>query len=252
MEKFKNMKKKKVSEKKVSEKEVGENSAKQGHLRPLETTRPSSTSASRNSHEHNVDDWATGRRSPVPGQSKEGQLGGKLQQVGERAPHIQLGLWVSQPDEFGSHRCSWVGLHGGYDAGQPSECGHERKGGIWNGTHARTGCRLQHLGSPSDSEDIPGHTLIVVWASELQQNPIVYVLVDAGAVLNSSDNSLVGLVDSNSNSVVTKPGVVPKGTWTFREGEVSTTTITLISFTMSVQRAGEMFMWLVQAIPGLG
>ena len=57
---------------------------------------------------------------------------------------------------------------------------------------------------PVTSEDIPGRTLIVVWAPELQQCPMVYVLIDAGAVLDSSGNSLVGLVDSDSNFVVTE------------------------------------------------
>ena len=57
---------------------------------------------------------------------------------------------------------------------------------------------------PVTSEDIPGRTLIVVWAPELQQSPMVYVLIDAGAVLDSSGNSLVGLVDSDSNFVVTE------------------------------------------------
>ena len=41
---------------------------------------------------------------------------------------------------------------------------------------------------PVTSEDIPGRTLIVVWALELQQSP----------VLDSSGNSLVGLVNSDS------------------------------------------------------
>ena len=115
----------------------------------------------------------------------------------------------------------------------------EIKGGIWNRMHAGTGRRLQHLGSPRvTSEDILGRTLIVVWASELQQNPMVYVLI-AEAVLDSSGNPLVGLVGSDSNFVMTEPGVVPKGTWTFRVGEVGTTTVTVISFNMSVQRAAE-------------
>ena len=83
--------------------------------------------------------------------------------------------------------------------------------------------------------------MIVVWAPELQQSPMVYFLIDAGAVLDSSGNSLVGLVDSDSNFVVT-----------FRVGEVSTTTIIVISFTVSVPRAGEMLMWLVQATQRLG
>ena len=42
------------------------------NLSPLETTRPSSISASRNSHVHNVDEWAMGQTVTLPGQSKEG------------------------------------------------------------------------------------------------------------------------------------------------------------------------------------
>ena len=48
-----------------------------------------------------------------------------------------------------------VGLCSGYDAGQPKECGHELKGGIWNGMHAGTGHRRQHRGTPSD---LRGHS----------------------------------------------------------------------------------------------
>ena len=67
---------------------------------------------------------------------------------------------------------------------------------------------------------------------------MVYVLIAEG-VLDSSGNSLVGLVDSDSNFVMTESGIVPKGAGTFPVGEVGTTTVTVISFIMSVQRAGE-------------
>ena len=50
-------------------------------------------------------------------------------------------------------------------------------------------------------------------------------------------NSLVGLVHSDSHFVATEPVVVPKGTLTVRGDEVSTTTITVISFTVFMQRA---------------
>ena len=36
------------------------------------------------------------RRSPLPGQSEEGTLGGRLQQVGGRARHGWLGVLVAQ------------------------------------------------------------------------------------------------------------------------------------------------------------
>ena len=41
-------------------------------------------------HVHKVDDWVKEKRSPLPDQSKEGQLGGRLQQVSARALHGQL------------------------------------------------------------------------------------------------------------------------------------------------------------------
>ena len=109
---------------------------------------------------------------------------------------------------------------------------------------SRTGCMPRQDADcsiavhPVTSEDISGRTLIVVWALELQQNPTEYVLIDGGVLLDSSGNSLVGLVYSDSNFVVTEPVIVPKGTLTFRVGEVSTTTIIVISFTVSVPGAG--------------
>ena len=48
----------------------------------------------------------------------------------------------------------------------------------------------------------------------------------------------LGLVDSDSNFVVTEPVIVPKGTLTFQVGEVSTTTTIVISCTLSVPLAG--------------
>ena len=97
------------------------------------------------------------------------------------------------------------------------------------------------------SEDIPGHIFIVGWAPELQQNPMVYVFFDAGAVLDCSGNSVVGMVDTDSNFVVTEQVVVPKGTLTFRVGEGSTPTIIVISFSAA---CGEKC--LVQATQRLG
>ena len=56
--------------------------------------------------------------------------------------------------------------------------------------------------------------------------------------MDSSGNSLVGLVDSDSNVAVAEQVIFPKGTVTFRVGEVSTTTTIVISFTVSVPLAG--------------
>ena len=46
---------------------------------------------------------------------------------------------------------------------------------------------------PVTSENIPGRTLVVVSAPELQKNQPMYVLIDAGSVLDSSGNSFVVL-----------------------------------------------------------
>ena len=46
---------------------------------------------------------------------------------------------------------------------------------------------------PVTSEDIPGRTLVVGLAPELQQNQTICVLIDTGAGLDSSGRSLVGL-----------------------------------------------------------
>ena len=62
---------------------------------------------------------------------------------------------------------------------------------------------------PVTSENVPG-------VPELQQKQTVCVLIDAGAVLSSSGNSLVGLVDSDSNFAVAEQVSVPDGTVTFR------------------------------------
>ena len=92
---------------------------------------------------------------------------------------------------------------------------------------------------PVTSENIPGRTLVVVLTPELQQDQTVYVLIDAGSVLDSSGNSLAGLVNSDSNFAVAEQVIVPNGTVIFRAGEVSTTTTIVISFTVSVPLAGE-------------
>ena len=61
---------------------------------------------------------------------------------------------------------------------------------------------------PVISEDIPGRTLVVVLAPELQQDQTVYVLIDAGSVLDSSGNTLAGLVNSDSNFAVAEEVIV--------------------------------------------
>ena len=92
---------------------------------------------------------------------------------------------------------------------------------------------------PATSENIPGRTLVVLLALELQQDQTVYVLVDAGSVLDSSGNSLAGTVNSDSNFAVEEQVIVPNGTVTLPVGEASTTTSIVISLTVSVPLAEE-------------
>ena len=92
---------------------------------------------------------------------------------------------------------------------------------------------------PVTSENIAGRTLVVVLAPKLQKNQTVYALVDEGSVLDSSGNSLAGLVNSDSNVAVAEEVFVPNGTVTFPAGEVSTTTTIEIPFTVSVSLAEE-------------
>ena len=56
--------------------------------------------------------------------------------------------------------------------------------------------------------------------------------------MGSGGNSLVSLADSDSDIAVAEKVIVPKGTVTFQEGEVSTTTTIALSFTVSVRLAG--------------
>ena len=91
---------------------------------------------------------------------------------------------------------------------------------------------------PVTSENTPGRPW-VVGPRELEQNQTIYVLIDTGAELDSSDNSPASLADSDSNFAVAEQVVVPKGTVTFRVGEVSTTTTIVISFIVSVPLAGK-------------
>ena len=58
-------------------------------------------------------------------------------------------------------------------------------------------------------------------------------------MLDSSGNSLAGLVNSDSNFTVAEQFIVPNGTVTLRVGEVSTTTTIVILSTVSVPLAGE-------------
>ena len=56
--------------------------------------------------------------------------------------------------------------------------------------------------------------------------------------MGSGGNSLVSLEDSDSDIAVAEQVIVPKGTVTLQEGEVSATTTIAISFTVSVRLAG--------------
>ena len=93
------------------------------------------------------------------------------------------------------------------------------------------------VGHPVTSENIPGRTSVVVLAQEWQQDQTVFVLIDEGSVLDSSGNSLAGLVNSDSNFAAAEQVIVPNGTVSFRVGEESTTTTMVISFTVSVPLA---------------
>ena len=94
--------------------------------------------------------------------------------------------------------------------------------------------------------DVPARTSQGVlwwsgWLLSLQQNQTIFVLVDTGAGLNSSCNSLGGLTDSDSKLVVGERVIDPKGTGTFRTGEISITTTLAIPFPLSPCRLrGEM------------
>ena len=64
---------------------------------------------------------------------------------------------------------------------------------------------------PVTTEDIPVRTLVVGLAPELQQNQTIHALIVAGAGLDSSDTSLVGLTDSDSNFAVAEQVIDPTG-----------------------------------------
>ena len=87
---------------------------------------------------------------------------------------------------------------------------------------------------PVPSENIPGRPLVVVLGPGLQQRQTKNVLIDTGARLDSGGNSFVSLADSDPNFAVTEQGIVPTGTVTFQEGEISTTTTIAISLSVSV------------------
>ena len=55
---------------------------------------------------------------------------------------------------------------------------------------------------PVTSEDIPGRTLVVGLAPELQQNQPMYVLIDTGGGVDSGSNSLRSLADNDPSFAV--------------------------------------------------
>ena len=74
---------------------------------------------------------------------------------------------------------------------------------------------------PATSESLPARTLIVMWASEWQQDQTVYVLIDEGLLLDPGGASLG---NRDSNVVMEGQVIVPGGTVTFSVGKVSTMT----------------------------
>ena len=89
---------------------------------------------------------------------------------------------------------------------------------------------------PVTSESLPARTLIVMWASEWQQNQTVYALVDEGSLLDPGGASLG---NRDSNVVMEGQVTVPGGTVTFSVVEVRTMTTIVISPTVSLARAEE-------------
>ena len=119
-----------------------------------------------------------------------------------------------------------------------------------NGTHTVNLCTNSDVGSGTGAcmDSTQTAALVVVLAPELQQDQTVYVLIDAGSVLDSSGNSLADLVNSDSNFAVAEKVIVPNGTVTFRVCEVSTKTTIVISFTVSVPLAGKILVRLVRRL----
>ena len=91
---------------------------------------------------------------------------------------------------------------------------------------------------PVTSENVLVRTLVVEMDQELHPNQIVYVLIDARAVLDSTGKPFVGLAGSDFNFAVAEQVIVPNGTVTFPAGEASTTTTIVVSFAEPVQLAG--------------
>ena len=102
---------------------------------------------------------------------------------------------------------------------------------------------------PLTSESLPARTLIVMWASEWQQNQTVYALVDEGSLLDPGGASLG---NRDSNVVMEGQVTVPGGTVTFSVGKVSTMTTIVISPTVSLARAEEDTSMFFQATQRLG
>ena len=130
-------------------------------------------------------------------------------------------------EEIQIHGTHTVNLYTNSKAGSRTGCAH--------GQHADRSPTVH----PVTSEHIPGRTLVVVLAPDMQQNQTIYVHIDTGAGLDSSGNSLVGLTDMDSNFAVAEKVVDPKGTGSFWIGEISITTTLVISFLVSVPLARE-------------
>ena len=79
---------------------------------------------------------------------------------------------------------------------------------------------------PETSEGLPARTLIVMWASEWQQNQTVYALIDEGSLLDPGGASLG---NRDSNVVMEGQVTVPGGAVTFSVVKVSTMTTIVIS-----------------------
>ena len=91
---------------------------------------------------------------------------------------------------------------------------------------------------PVISEKASWCILVFVLDQELHPNQIVYVLIGARVVLDSSGKLFVGLAGSDFNFAVAEQVIVPNDTMTFLASEASTTTTMVVSFAEPVQLPG--------------
>ena len=89
---------------------------------------------------------------------------------------------------------------------------------------------------PASSETVSWRTLVVV-DQELHPNQTVYVVMDAGAVLDPGGKTFVGLAGRVVNCAVAEQVVVPNDTVPFPAGEASPTTTMVVSFAEPAQLA---------------